>query len=93
MTSREKRNQRIDALNARFARKYQSAKLAGRPFFIMDNGHVFAPDSIPDFDCLVLEHADSLEDASKNLLEDGDCFPMDMTEDAMYEAMIAEIES
>ena len=94
MTSTETRRSRVEALNRRFSEKYYKMDIDGRPFFIPENGSAFAfaIDFIGD-DALVLEYAETEDDLVVNRLEDGDSFSMDMTEEAMYEAMIAEIES
>ena len=94
MTSTETRRNRVEALNRRFSERYYKMDIDGRPFFIPENGSAFAfaIDFIGD-DALVLEYAETEDDLRVNRLEDGDSFSMDMTEDAMYEAMLAEIES
>ena len=94
MTSTETRRNRVDALNRRFSERYYKMDIDGCPFFIPENGSAFAfaIDFIGD-DALVLEYAETEDDLRVNRLEDGDSFSMDMTEEAMYEAMIAEIES
>ena len=94
MTSTETRRSRVEALNRRFSEKYYKMEIDGRPFFIpgTEGAFAFAVDFIGN-DALVLEYAETEDDLIVNRLEDGDSFSMDMTEDAMYEAMIAEIES
>ena len=47
----------------------KNPKAEGRRAFIKTNGEVFCIDIIPG--CLVIEHADSLEDAERLTLEDG----------------------
>lgn len=95
MTSTETRKNRVESLNRRFSEKYYEMNIDGRSFFVPETGgaFAFAVDSLADDDCLVLEYAETEDDLIANRLEDGDSFPMDMTEEAMYEAMIAEIES
>ena len=45
------------------------------------------------FNCLMIEYADSMQEALLYRFEDGDLYYMDdMTEDEMFEAMIKEIE-
>lgn len=94
MTSTETRKNRVEALKRRFSEKYYKMKIDGRYFFIPKTERVFAfaVGYIWD-DCLVLEYAETEDDLRANRLEDGDSFSMDMTEETMYEAMIAEIES
>ena len=87
-------DQRIERLNQRFSETYYRMEIDGRSFFIPKTERVFAfAVGYIWTDCLVLEYAETEDDLRVNRLEDGDSFSMDMTEDAMYEAMIAEIES
>ncbi len=60
--------------------------------FIKPDGSVFDVDVILDFGCLVLEHADNMEDAELLLLEDGDRFYPENYEntDALFSAMCEE---
>ena len=92
MTSKEKRKQRIKNLNSRFSEKYRVKQLFGRSFFMpgIGSAFAFAVDYIGT-DCLVLEYAETEYDLSVNRLEDGDSFPMSMTEDEMFSAMLQEI--
>lgn len=94
MTSTETRKSRVEILNRRFSEKYYKMEIDGRPFFIpeTESAFAFALDFLGD-NALVLEYAETEDDLRANRLEDGDSFSMDMTEEAMYEAMIAEIES
>ena len=94
MVSMEARKKRIEYLNRRFSETYYRMEIDGRSFFILENERVFAfaVDYIWD-DALVLEYAEIEDDLIVNRLEDGDSFSMYMSKDAMYEAMIAEIES
>ena len=63
--------------------------------FLNKNGTIFHLDSMGnEFDCLVIEYADSLQEAMLYRFEDGDLYYMDdMTEDEMFDAMVKEIES
>ena len=41
--------------------------------------------------CFVIEYADSIDDAKKNLYEDGDSFPLEMGETAILEGIRNEL--
>ena len=84
---------RIKSINHRFSEKYFTAEIEGRSFFFPDREDVFAfaVDSVGN-EGLVLEYADSEDDLVANRLEDGDRFPLDMTEEEMFTAMLREIE-
>ena len=95
MTSAEMRSYRKQQLNNRLAEKYRSVIIHDKPYFLNKNGTLFRLDSMGgNYNCLLIEYADSLQEALLYRFEDGDLFYMDdMTEDEMFEAMVREIEN
>lgn len=76
------------------AGRYEALTIGGEQCFLRSDGHVFHLDDIgDDLDCLVIEFADSRQEAERRFPDDGRLYFMDeMTEDEMFEAMIKEIE-
>ena len=62
--------------------------------FLNRSGTLFHLNSLGnDFNCLVIEYADSMQEAMQNRFEDGNLYYMDeMNEDEMFDAMVSEIE-
>lgn len=73
----------------------EGPNLSGEKLFTAKDGHVFHIDMIPKFECLVIEHADSIKNAEDLLLEDGDLYrPQDHSNiKSMYSLMLKEINS
>ena len=102
MTSTEEKCliERRDKLEERFKHRYPIPFTLrnGKPCFQAHNDHYFLltalrpqGEGVDGF--IVIEHADSLEEAMLPRFENGDSFYMDdMTEDEMFEAMVREIE-
>lgn len=96
MTLEETRLSRKDSLNQKLVQKYEGVTFNDTQCFLLSNGMVFRIDTIGgNLDALVLEYADSIEMAKKNVFgEDGDLYYMsELDEDAMFNAMIREIEN
>lgn len=95
MTQKENRLKRKEILEQRLANRYENIMINGKVCFLLSNGVVCRLDSMGDtYDALVIEYADDLKLAKKNVFgEDGDLFYMDkFDEDKMYQAMVKEIE-
>lgn len=92
--SKSKIKARANALNARFAEKFQSVQVGPRMFFLSSDGaSLFALDYLGPYGALVIEYAADYDEADANRLEDGDLFYLDeLDEDAMFDAMLREIE-
>ena len=75
-------------------RNYKSVEIRKRRFFIKNTGAVFAPAVFPGECAIVIEYADSIDDANKYTLEDGDVFFIEDYQEFsdLYKAIIAEIE-
>jgi hypothetical protein len=85
---------RADALNARFSELFKTIQVGPRSFFLgPDGATLFALDYLGPYGALVIEHAADYNEALANRLEDGDLFYLDdLDEDAMFKAMLQEIE-
>ena len=95
MTQREMRSKRKEILNKRLAQRFETIMINGMTCFLLKSGEVCRLDSLgEERNALVIEYADDLDLAKRNIFgEDGDLFYMDeLDEDAMFEAMIREIE-
>lgn len=95
MTQKEMRLKRKEILNKRLAHKFECITINETTCFLLKSGEVCRLESLgEEFNALVIEYADNLDLAKRNIFgEDGDLFYMDeLDEDAMYNAMIQEIE-
>lgn len=74
--------------------KYKRLYIQGRQFYAKGTGEVFAPDRFPGECAIVIEYADSVEEARKHTLEDGEVFYIKdyNTSDELRKAIIEEIE-
>ena len=85
--------ERSKALEGRFEMRFEKRIIKERTCFLRPDGMLFALDFLLPFGALVLEYADSVEEAKKNRFEDGDLFYLeDMDEETMFQCMIQEIE-
>lgn len=95
MTSMEKKltENRLTEVKAALSAKYRTVDLAGEKFFVATDGAFFRVGVFPGAMALVIEYADTEQEARQNALEDGDRFYLDETTlDEMLRLMIAEIE-
>ena len=95
MTSMEKKltENRLTEVKAALSAKYRTVDLDGEKFFIATDGAFFRVGVFPGAMALVIEYADTEQEARQNALEDGDRFYLDETTlDEMLRLMIAEIE-
>lgn len=92
--SKSKIKTRADALNNRFAELFQTVQVGTRSFFLAPDGvSLFALDYLGPYGALVIEHAEDYDEALADRLEDGDLFYLDdMDEEAMFQAMLREIQ-
>ena len=74
--------------------KYKRLYIQGRQFYAKGTGEVFAPDRFPGECAVVIEYADSIDEARKCTLEDGDVFYVEdyQTSDELCKAIVEEIE-
>lgn len=95
MTSTEKKltENRLTEVKKALAAKYRSIALGGENFFVATDGALFRVGVFPGEMALVIEYADTEQEARQNALEDGDRFYLDeMDLDAMLQNMVKEIE-
>lgn len=95
MTSMEKKltENRLTEVKAALSVKYRTVDLGGEKFFVATDGAFFRVGVFPGAMALVIEYADTEQEARQNALEDGDRFYLDETTlDEMLRLMIAEIE-
>ena len=95
MTSMEKKltENRLTEVKAALSAKYRTVDLGGVKFFVATDGAFFRVGVFPGAMALVIEYADTEQEARQNALEDGDRFYLDETTlDEMLRLMIAEIE-
>lgn len=95
MTSMEKKltENRLTEVKAALSAKYRTVDLDGDKFFVATDGAFFRVGVFPGAMALVIEYADTEQEARQNALEDGDRFYLDETTlDEMLRLMIAEIE-
>ena len=93
MTSMEKKltENRLTEVKAALSAKYRTVDLGGEKFFV--DGAFCRVGVFPGAMALVIEYADTEQEARQNALEDGDRFYLDETTlDEMLRLMIAEIE-
>lgn len=84
---------RLQGLENRLKSRFEQIEINGRNCFILGNDEIIHLTGLTSFNAIVIEYAESKDDADKNMFEDGDLFYLDeLDEDAMFEAMIREIE-
>ena len=84
---------RLTEVKAALSAKYRTVDFGGAKFFVATDGAFFRVGAFPGAMALVIEYADTEQEARQNALEDGDRFYLDETTlDEMLRLMIAEIE-
>ena len=80
---------RRNDLETRFAEQFETLPISGNLCFRKLDGTIFSVCSFPGEAAMVIEYADSYEDAALNRFEDGDRFYLDeMNEETMFQAML-----
>lgn len=81
MTSMEKKltENRLTEVKAALSAKYRTVDLDGEKFFVATDGAFFRVGVFPGAMALVIEYADTEQEARQNALEDGDRFYLDET--------------
>lgn len=96
MNSTEQKNEmnrRKDSLEQRLSQIFKETQIRGRRYFLRGDGSVFTLSKFPGAYALVIEYAESYEDAILYRLEDGDRFYLeDVDEETMFQSMMREIE-
>lgn len=84
---------RLENLENKLKTRYKPVKVNGENCFLKKNGEVFHLFGMKNFNALGVEYAENMEEAKRNLYEDGDLLYInEMNEEEMLEAMIKEIE-
>ena len=97
MSSMEKKkmiDERINILEDKMKERYETVfEINDQKCFKVREDEFFMLTRLSWANAIVIEHAFSVDEAKKNMFEDGDLFYMDeMNESEMYNAMIREIE-
>lgn len=94
METRSRIMERVEKLESRFEERYGLfSKTEEKKCFYVNDEEYFMVTGLASLGGIVIEHALSKREAERNMFEDGDLFYMDeLDEDAMFEAMIREIE-
>lgn len=85
-------NKRKDSLEQKLSQCFEKTQIRGKRYYRKNDGSVFTLSKFPGAYALVIEYAESYEDAVLYRLEDGDLFYLeDMDEETMFQRMIREI--
>ncbi len=83
----------LERLEDRLSNTFEKVAIGDNVCFLLENGSVAHLTVFLNWGCVVVEYADSIEDAKKNIYEDGDQFYItDMTEDDMLNSILEEME-
>ena len=77
----------LDQVEARFLNKYKSIDINGNRCLVGPNGTIFYFVALVDFNTIIVEYADSINNANNELFEDGDQFNINQD----FESLIAEL--
>ena len=84
---------RLENLENRLKIRYKLIVINDENCFLTNNKEVIHLTGLRDYNAIVTEHAETIEEARKHMYEDGDLLYMDkMNDDEMYEAIVNEIE-
>ena len=84
---------RLENLENRLKSRYKLIVINDENCFLTKNKEIIHLTGLEDFNAIVTEHAETIEEARKHMYDDGDLLYMDeMNEDEMYEAILNEIE-
>ncbi len=94
MTEKEMRLKRIEKINKKLKTLYKYIEINGTTAYVLEDGTVIRLDSIGKFNAIVIEYADDIESAKKELFgEDGELYYMDeLDEEHMVSKIVEEIE-
>lgn len=87
-------DERMSRLEQRMQEKYELVfEVLGKKCYKAHDNEFFMLTRMAWANAIVVEHAETEDEARKNMFEDGDLFYMDeLSEDEMFNAMIKEIE-
>lgn len=82
----------LERLEDRLSNDFERINIGDNTCFLLENGNVAHLVVFTSWKCIVVEYSDNLEDAKKNIGEDGDQFYIDeMSEEDLYKAIKKEI--
>ena len=83
----------VEQLEKLVAERYEQVQIAGKNCFKLADGRLIAISALTAYNAVVVEYADSYEDAKLFRFEDGDMFPLDGAElNDLFKAICWEIE-
>lgn len=83
----------VEELEKLLAEKYEPVQIADKNCFKLSDGRFIAISAIATYNAVVVEYADSYEDAKLFRFEDGDLFPLDGADlSDLFQAICQEIE-
>lgn len=83
----------VDELEKFLADKYEPVQITDKNCFRLADGRIISISAISAYKAVVVEYADSYEDAKLFRFEDGDMFPLDGAElNDLFQAICREIE-
>lgn len=78
----------LDQVEARFLNNYKPIDVNGNRCLVGPNGTIFYFVALIDFNTIIVEYADDINNAENGLFEDGDQFNINQD----FESLIAELE-
>ena len=92
MSLTEQKNKRKSDLEAMFSEQFEQVSISDTLCFRTPNGGIFRVCPFPEEGALVIEYAETEDEAKLNQFEDGDRFYLDeMSLESMFQAMLQEI--
>lgn len=94
LTEQRRRSDAFHEMEQRFKEEYPAQQFGKNTCFLAPGGLIFRLFEFPGEEALAIEYAETPNEAEKSLFEDGDRFYLsDLSGDALFKAMTAEIES
>lgn len=82
----------LEKLENKLSNTYETIDINSKVCFLKSDGTVVHLTGIPSFHSIVVEFADTLSDAEKNLFEDGDMVSTEGAEEIILDQIIKAIE-
>lgn len=83
----------LENLGIRLSKKYKPMIINNRQCFVTPNGLVVEVVLLKPFQSIVVGYANDMEEAKKNLFEDGDMIDCNDTEDSIFMQICNEIDA
>lgn len=82
----------LKRLEDRLSRVFEIVTVGNNVCFRLDNGTIAHLIAFVDWKCIVVEYADNVKEAKKNMYEDGDQFYIsEMSEEDLFNAIVEEM--